>query len=532
MTSLTMETRLSEVTVYTDRARITRRGAVHLQAGEQTVSVDNLPASLQDDSVRAGGRGAGVRILGVEVVRQFVTEAPEANVAELQKELEALQDQDTALSDEEGSISARLDFLKSLRESIATALPRGVSSGRSKLEDAQSLVDYVGQEWAQALARRRELARQRRELARQIEALQGRLAPRYDSMERRQINVYVEAAAEVDAEIEVTYGVTGASWQPLYDIRLMGSKVSLGYLANVTQQTGEDWPAVQLSLSTARPAVSATIPELHPWYLDVPRPPVPMPVSRVAAPAAVPPPAAQAGGGAYDAYAGAPTMILAEPPPEMRMSQATVESSGASVTFKVARPVAIPSDGSPHKTTITGLDLDTQLDYVSVPKLAEEAYLRAKITNTSQYILLPGQASIFHEGDFVGSTRLETVVPGQEFEAQLGVDDRIKVERELTTREVSKTLIGNTRKNVFGFKITVSSFLEWPTRVTLYDQFPVTRNEQIKSKLLEAKPPPVEQSDLNILKWELAMPPQQKQTLTFEFEVDFPRDLPVTGLNL
>ncbi|HEX8227993.1 MAG TPA: mucoidy inhibitor MuiA family protein [Chloroflexia bacterium] len=531
MADITMESRIAEVTVYTDRARITRRGSVKLQAGEQRVSVANLPATLQDDTVRAGGRGAGVRILGVEVVRQFVTEAPEANVAELQKQLEALQDQDTALADEDAAISAQLEFLKSLRESTATTLPRGISLGRSKLEDVQSLVDYLGKEWAAALARRREIGVQRRELARQIEALQGKMAPNYDTMERRQINVFVEAAAAVDAEIEVTYGVTGASWQPLYDVRLVESKVSLGYLANVTQQTGEDWPTVQLSLSTARPAVSTTIPELHPWYLDVHRPRPPMPMARMAAaPAQFSGDAA--GGAAYDAYAAQPAEMVPVPPPMMKVAQATVESTGASVTFKVGRPVDIPSDGSPHKTTVTSLDLESQLDYVTVPRLAEEAYLRAKITNTSEYILLPGQASIFHDGDFVGTTWLETVVPNQEFEAQLGVDDRVKVERDLTTREISKTFIGNTRKNVFGFKITVSSFLAWPTHVTLYDQFPVSRNEQIKSKLLEVKPPPVEQSELNILKWELAVAPQQKQTLHFEFEVDFPRDLAVTGLDV
>ncbi|MDQ3704348.1 MAG: mucoidy inhibitor MuiA family protein [Chloroflexota bacterium] len=532
MADITIESRIAEVTVYTDRARVTRRGSIKLQAGEQRVTVESLPATLQDDTVRAGGRGAGVRILGVEVVRQFVTEAPEANVAELQKQLEALQDQDTVLADADAAISAQLEFLKSLRESTATTLPRGISLGRSKLEDVQSLVDYLGKEWAAALARRREIGIQRRELARQIGALQGRMAPNYDRMERRQINVFVEAAAAVDAEIEVTYGVTGASWQPLYDVRLVESKVSLGYLANVTQQTGEDWPAVQLSLSTARPAVSTTIPELDPWYLDVhrPRPPLP-PMARMAAPAPAQYPGEAAGGGAADAYV-AQTMMAPEPPPMMKVAQATVESTGASVTFKVGRPVDIPSDGSPHKTTVTSLDLESQLDYVSVPRLAEEAYLRAKITNTSQYILLPGQASIFHEGDFVGSTWLETVVPNQEFEAQLGVDDRVKVERELTTREISKTFIGNTRKNVFGFKITVSSFLAWPTRVTLYDQFPVSRNEQIKSKLVEVKPPPVEQSELNILKWELPVAPEQKQVLHFEFEVDFPRDLTVTGLDL
>ncbi|MDQ3931202.1 MAG: mucoidy inhibitor MuiA family protein, partial [Chloroflexota bacterium] len=299
MSDITMESRIAEVTVYTDRARVTRWGSVKLQAGEQRVTIENLPVTLQDDSVRAGGRGAGVRILGVEVVRQFVTEAPEANVAELQKQLEALQDQDTALADEDAAIGAQLEFLKTLRESTASTLPRGISLGRSNLGDVQSLVDYLSKEWAAAMSRRREIAARRRELARQIEALQGRMAPNYDTLERRQINVFVEAAEAVDAEIEVTYGVIGASWQPLYDVRLVESKVSLGYLANVTQQSGEDWPNVQLSLSTARPAVSTTIPELDPWYLDVYRPLPPMPVmarSMAAAPAQYP--GVATGGGA------------------------------------------------------------------------------------------------------------------------------------------------------------------------------------------------------------------------------------------
>ena len=66
-------------------------------------------------------------------------------------------------------------------------------------------------------------------------------------------------------------------------------------------------------------------------------------------------------------------------------------------------PPLIPFDGSPHKTMVTNLDLQAALDYVTVPKIAEEAYLRAKITNTSDSILLPGPANIFHEDEFVGT---------------------------------------------------------------------------------------------------------------------------------
>src|SRR4030095_15415080 len=92
-TMASVDTTITDVTVYTDRARVTRRGNTHLTQGEQTLSIENVPTSMQDDSVRASGRGAGVRILGVETVRDYITVAPEEDLAALQKELENLQDQ-------------------------------------------------------------------------------------------------------------------------------------------------------------------------------------------------------------------------------------------------------------------------------------------------------------------------------------------------------------------------------------------------------------------------------------------------------
>ena len=151
------------------------------------------------------------------------------------------------------------------------------------MDDVTALSKYIEDELAASQSTKREIAQQRRELARQIEVVQKRLQPRWDSKERRAINVIVEAAAETDFDLEVVYSVIGASWSPLYDIRLIEDKVTLGYLANIRQQTGEDWPAVNLSLSTAQPAVSTVIPELDPWYVDVYSPPIYAPMRMRAA---------------------------------------------------------------------------------------------------------------------------------------------------------------------------------------------------------------------------------------------------------
>jgi uncharacterized protein (TIGR02231 family) len=126
---------------------------------------------------------------------------------------------------------------------------------------------------------------------------------------------------------------------------------------------------------------------------------------------------------------------------------------------------------------------------------------------------------------------LETVAPNEEFDVQLGVDDRLKVKRELVKRAVDKTLIGNTRRIQFAYKITLTSLLTAPTRVTVFDQLPVGRHESIKVKLQDAQPRPAEQSDLNILKWELTLDPQRKLDLAFAYTVEHPREMQVLGID-
>ena len=484
--------------------------------------------------MRAGGRGANVRILGVEVTTQFVPRPPEPDQADLRSQIEALQDSDKALQDEDTADDTRLAYLQGLRDSSTRNLAKGFAQGQATLDSIQTLAQYLAQETADILARKRERAKNRRDLARELEALQARLKQigKGNPQQRREIQVALEATAETDLDLEISYMVRGASWEPLYDVRLVDTTVTVTYLAGVRQQSGEDWPAVELALSTARPATSATIPELAPWYVDVYRP-LPPPMPRMAMPAGAPMQAASGGGPTRrNARPNDRTGCRPAPPPPAEIAQAAIENSGAALTYRVARPVAVPSDGSPHKTTITVLDLGANLDYITLPKLAEEAYLRATIKNTSPFTFLAGAANIFQGNDFVAATRLDLVVPNEEFEVQLGVDDRIKVKRELTERATSKALLGNTRRTVYTYTITLTNNLDRPARVTLFDQVPVSRHEEIKIKLQEANPAPTEQTDLNILKWVLTVAPQAKQPLAYTFSLEHPRNLTLTGISI
>jgi uncharacterized protein (TIGR02231 family) len=209
---------------------------------------------------------------------------------------------------------------------------------------------------------------------------------------------------------------------------------------------------------------------------------------------------------------------------------AEVTDSGVSQVYEVARPIAVPADGNPHKTTIARFDLDADIDYLAVPVLAAEVYLRATVTNSSPVMLLPGQARVFRDGQFAGETSLETVAPGEEFELQLGVDDQIRIERKLHRRATSKAVIGGTRTVDIGYETTVSNHRPAAARISVHDHIPVSADGDIKVRLRETSPSPAEQTDLGELTWELTLEAGQSTTIGHRFTVEHPAQVSVSGL--
>jgi uncharacterized protein (TIGR02231 family) len=152
------------------------------------------------------------------------------------------------------------------------------------------------------------------------------------------------------------------------------------------------------------------------------------------------------------------------------------------------------------------------------------------VTNDSPYTILAGPANLFAGDEFVGTTALELIAPQGEIELYLGADDRVRVARELRRREVDKRLIGDRRRLRYGYEITLENLLPAEATVTLHDQIPVSRHEDIKVKLESADPQPTEQTELNLLDWELTLAPGEKRVVRFDFTVEHPRVMSLIGL--
>lgn len=531
MTTLTTE--IAEVVVFADRARVTRRGSLALTTGVHSIEIANLPLALQPDSVRAAGGGtAHAALLGVDVQHVFFAETPAAEVLALEQQIEALTTQDKALADQAEAATVRANFARGLADKATEQLARGLAFGRAEVDRGAGVIEFVQQQLSQAQSALRDLALQRQVVQRQLAKLNNELQSKRSAKPRERYSAFVEVDVTQPGElvVELTYMVVQARWTALYDLRFEEAAealVQVGYLGQVTQSTGEDWLNVSVTLSTARPALTTIKPELKPWYIQEVPPPPAMAVRSKVGPlqaAAAPMAAPQA-----DMFVGA-LPDAEQPYQSMAAPTATVASSGATVTFKLAQVVSVPSDGSPHKVNIAAIGLSPKLDYLSVPKLAEAVYRRAKIINRSEYLLLPGQANLFVDGDFVGTLALERVAPNEEFEITLGVDERVVVVRELKAREVDKKLIGDRRRIRVAYEIEVRNLRPGAIDLEVHDQLPVSRHEQIKVKLDAADPQPIDHTELNELIWKLSLAANARQVCRFDFTLEHPAAMQVMGL--
>ncbi len=526
-----LQTQIVEATVYPDRARITRRGTASLEPGLYKLEIAELPLALDSSSVRAGGKftastgNGSARLLGVDVRKVFYQETPALQAKELEDQIQALEDQDKALADQAEALGVQDKFARSVAEKAGEQLARGVAFARADIGQGNALMSFVAQELARTQDGLHKVIVQRRELAKQLDKLRNQLRLLQGSRgrERYTATVEVEATTGGTLSVDLIYVVSNGGWQPLYDLRLTNATLELMYLGQVTQRTGEDWNDVSLVLSTARPALAAGLPEWEPWYLDAYQPPIPQRLERsMLAGAAAPPMAA--------APAAEPmVMMKAAAPVAMEAVTATVEDAGPSITFRLPQKVTIPADGEPHKVTVAIAKLESKLDYVTVPKLTESVYRRAKVKN-SELTLLPGKASLFVEGDFIGVTPLKQTAPGEDFELYLGVDDRVYVKRELKVREVDKRFLQDRRRLHYGYESEVRNLSPDKIALEIHDQLPVSRHESIKVKLESADPKPSEQSELNELTWKLTLEPGTKRFARFDFSVEHPRDMNVIGL--
>ncbi|MDR1191491.1 MAG: mucoidy inhibitor MuiA family protein [Verrucomicrobiales bacterium] len=543
--SLTADSKISDVTVYQDRAIVTRSAEVKLADGEQQVVFAGLPDGLDENSVRARGTGSGFKILGVEIRRDFKKVADSEELKVLRDQVKALQFQTQDLDDERNMLSQKQNLLDRLSNKLG-----GDEKHPLTVTEIKGMTDYYGEQNATIKTRLRAIERSRDDLNRQIGDLNKQIATlaQPGSPDKRSVVVTVSAEAAVSAELQVDYLIHGCSWQPQYDVHYQtGEKnLALTVYGVIRQSSGEDWDGVKVTLSTARPQQGTSLPDLAKWTLNVstPQPPAsamaPMKEGALSITGGtvrtwggneIRGNSFSAGSGGVVNYSGAISAGSLMVENQALFQTADVVTQGFSAVYKVPTTVSVPSDGQPHRCTISIMELAAEQSYASTPKLNPGAFVKAKVKNANAAPLLPGQLNVFMGNDFVGSARLALIGPEGVFDLFLGKDDTIKAQRQDKTRKEETSGVFTKSKIVkMGYTIELENFQSKDVTVSLKDQIPVSQNEKIKVTYKSNMKVSEENKETGELTWDLAIPAKKKVTVDVDFQVECPPDITVSGL--
>ena len=506
------------VIVYPDGASVTRAVTVDIPGGDNTLVLKDFPLTLDPSSLRVEGE-AGAKLTIGAIDAKPPHAAPPVNLPELDKRIEALKDERVNLQGAINAATARRKFA----ERFAEASPAGIGDkGEARpISEWRAAFAAVAEEIESADTAIRDAERKQRELDREIARLEQDKAQKPPA--KLEVRIELAASAATKATLRVSYAVRNARWAPLYDARLdTGGRdrkpaLELVRRAEITQNTGEDWSDVALTVSTVRTARGGSAPDLNSLIVQYPPP------LRPAAPA----------NAAMDSARPAQRGVMAkvaEPYAERAdEQQATAEVGSFQVMFKIPGRVSVGASEGAKSLRISTAAIAPDLAVRAVPVKDPTAFLEASFKQGEDAPLLPGRIAIYRDGVFVGRGQMAAASKDEPVRLGFGADDKIKIERTVVKRnEGSAGLIVTTSKtDERSFKTTVRNGHDFPIKVAIEDQLPVSENEDIQVEMLSSATPPTTtnlRDKRGVLEWAFEAKPGEVKDISFAWRVRWPKD--------
>jgi len=534
---------ITDVTLYRNRAAITRTATVQLKSGGYSLFFRDLPYSVSLDSVQASV-GEGAALLSVDTSTTPVVKNVSKILKEINTEIDAVEAKINTVKAREEALKLQVTMLKTLITQAGNE-----QEGPVDLEALENQLNFIGMKMAELTENQSKNNEIQATLQDELKTLKAR-RQNISSDRSTQLNAIVDIGMKKAGTIEVklTYLVSSASWQPKYSIRANneGDKITVEYDAELWQRTGENWTDVSMTLSTAQPQQSTTPPMPSPWFVDVYVPPQPTSAGVSYSMSDKSTSVGPSGAGQRSGRSsGLEMMILPSvgSAVESASASATVNNDGPAVSFSLPRTITVPSNATDKLTTSLGaFETKAELFRIAVPMYTDKTFIRSKVTNSSEYILLPGPASIFHGSDYVGKTYLPTIAPNESFPLDLGIDPVVTASRILLEKETASTgLFSSGKQTLYEYRITISNGHDEAIDIRVWDRYPVSRDEEIEIELKNLSTPlstaptyVAKDKPLGLLRWDLTIPAnktgESSFVLTWQVEIARGKDIEMTPL--
>jgi len=547
--------KIKKVTVYRGQALVTRTISVDIPPGTSELIVRNLPAKIVSESIYAQTQD-GTKVLSVRYRERAVREDTRQEVKQLDAEIETVKRKLQCAKEELDLNAQQWKMYENLKDFTIAAEKTDLNRGVLVYEPLQSLTELIEKKGTEYLQRKVELDDSISELQEELELLERKRSVLVAGQSRteREAILFISRPDSRKVEIELSYLVNGANWQQQYNLRAdpQKSNVLIEYNAVVNQTSGENWDGVTLWLSTAEPTMVAAAPILEPMLVGL--------SSRVAAQQMPQAPMQQSEQirqfqksrknyikQGMDANPELNKMSISNQILFLNVDQRQAQefqqkiaeisrTEGVSVTYELPGKLTLPSRSDQQLVSIASITAKADFTLVATPLLTDYVYLQADLLNDSDIVLLPGNASIFRNGEFVGKSQLPQVTIGEKFTSGFGIDSQVRVVHELESKR--SRVQGGNRIDTYDYRIALSNYKNAPVELQLLDRLPYTEDSSIKIELEETAPQLCQDSEYlrtarkkGILRWDLNLAPNTVEVnatvVKYSFTMEYDRNMQI-----
>lgn len=514
-----VDSKITDVTVFLNKAQVTREVKTRIEPGRVNLVVRGLTSQLDPESIQVTGKGSFI-ILGISHQQNYLSElnmpkslkALKDSVEQLQKQLQLEQSQKEILNKEEQMLLSNQKI--------------GGTTQNLTVAELKAMADFYRSRLGDIVTSRMKQDDKIRKINERIVKLNNQINSQNEMYGRNtsEIVVSISAEAATSVDLDVNYVVANAGWYPIYDVRAMNTKspLQLSYKANVFQSTGEEWKSVKLKLSTANPNQSGLKPELSSWYLDFYQP-IAYGLERKKYKST----------GAVSRAANMEDkeemVSMAAPAAESVADYVSTIQTTLNTEFDISLPYSVLSASKPTTVDIRNYEMKSDYTYSVAPKLDNDAFLLARATGWEEFNLLPGEANIFFEGTFVGKSFIDPNTIKDTLSVSLGRDKRIVVKREKLKDLTSRSFMGSNKKESYAYEISIRNTKAESIKVIVEDQIPVSQNTQIEVSTQDLGGAKFNKNTGKLV-WELELKPSENRKVIYKFEVRYPKDRQINGL--
>jgi hypothetical protein len=160
--------------------------------------------------------------------------------------------------------------------------------------------------------------------------------------------------------------------------------------------------------------------------------------------------------------------------------------------FEADGEVDVLANGRLHRLVLGGAAARAEPAFRCVPGTMPSVFREVTLENPFDGPLLPGPLDVFYDGALMTSDRIDSVDRGGTLRFGLGVEDRLRVARNVRVRESSHGLLGGKTHVDHRVEIEISSALGHAVSLEVLERIPIPEDEDgdIEVALVDAEPLP------------------------------------------